>query len=260
MNRIYISVLIGILLLLLGNGTSVLAAIGFDSVASSSVSNAGNISWTHTVTSTANSNLILVVMIGTADATDANRNITAVSYAGTALTEAVTAQNNADDFGAGIWYLVNPTTGSNTVRATSSASISRWGVGSISLTGVIQTNPLDATSTSVTTDNIHTTSTVNTVSQNNWVVDVVAGDAVSRSVDSGQTLRWEHSTAGFRTAGGSTEGPNSSGNVSAGWSGSGSTNDWAHSAVSFTPASETTTSTILFNNGKINVNGRLVIR
>ena len=72
-----------------------------------------------------------------------------VTYAGTALT-LIGSQNNGTSVRVELWQLVAPATGANNVVVTLSAA-AKAACGAISLTGVDQTNPVDASNFAAST-------------------------------------------------------------------------------------------------------------
>ena len=210
------------------------ANVGFDASSGYTQDTAStSFSWSHTTSGT---NRLLVV--GVAIRTSLGQTVNSVTYNAVALTVLRT-----DELGGSVrselWYLVNPTTGTNTVNVTLSAS-GKAAMGAISLTGVNQTAPLDANNGATGNSNAPST-TVTTVADNAWVVDVVAfrstgSGSPTGGPGAGQTQRWsrysENTGSNIRSKG-STEGPRSPpGAVVMDWSLSSSV-DWAVSAASF---------------------------
>ena len=96
--------------------------IAFDA-ASSATKSSGTVttvSWSHTVATSADS--ILIVASGVASGQSSLVNTTAISYAGSAFTKAVTARNlvtaTSVVYVAELWYLLNPTAGTTLINVT----------------------------------------------------------------------------------------------------------------------------------------------
>jgi hypothetical protein len=112
------------------------ASVTVDSTASANggANAVGTLSWTHTVSG---SSRLIVVGVSLAGGTGAQN----VTYQGVSLTK-LTATSNASTNTVEIWYLVNPPTGAGTVRVDlPNGNTARYSAGSISYTGVNQSNP-----------------------------------------------------------------------------------------------------------------------
>lgn len=108
-------------------------AIAFDSSASNSLEDGTSLTWSHTNTG---SNLGLCVTVATGTA------ITSVKYNGVSMTESVNSSNLSY-----IFTLENPATGTNTVEVILAVTGDVSG-GSLSFTGVSQSNMVGNTQTS----------------------------------------------------------------------------------------------------------------
>lgn len=213
------------------------AAIAFDAASNSgSQSNVSSFSWSHSVTASGE-NTILVVGISLWDPTGANRGVTTVTYNSVTMTQ-LRSDDNGSNIESSIWYLVNPSTGSNTVAVTLDGTNNRAVGGATSYTGVDQGSSVDAQAGGTVSANPSTNLLVTTVADNAWVVDVVTSSLGTNNVitvGAGQTQRWNVTVGTTRASGGSTEGPKTpAGNVTMSWSGTGTPN-WAHSAISLKP-------------------------
>jgi len=132
-------------------------AIAFD--ASSISANPGDKTFSHTCTGT---NLILIV--GVYDGFNGT-----LDYNGVSMTQLGTWQNNT-----GLFYLINPATGTHTVTLTTSNSGTTFRMVAASYTGVKQTGFPDSSATGNSTSN-PVTPTTTVVASNCWVVGVVNG-------------------------------------------------------------------------------------
>lgn len=221
------------------------AGIGFDAASSAASSGGGTspLTWSHTV-SVSGTNRILIV--GVSIKNDTGQTVTGVSYAGVSFplignpNNPIKFGNNAGNARAELWYLVAPATGTNNVIVTLSASARVVG-GAVSLTGVDQTNPIDAFNSNIGTSTTPSVM-VTTVANNAWVVDTIASSPPTSgaSPTGGQTQQWNAATGGSGSAvqvlgAGSTLGPNTPpGGVPMSWLLGGSSN-WAIAAASLKP-------------------------
>jgi len=177
-------------------------------IASDTTSNSGgqfdvsSFSYSHTCTG---SDLLLYSGVSMEDVTDADRTVTGITYNSVSMTSIREDDNDTDNFSSSIWYLAGPATGSNTVAVTLNGENALSVSGSISLTGVDQSSPLDANNGATGNSNVPTVD-VTTVADNSWVIDTVAYGDNTFTIGSGQTSRW---TVGVSTLGStaSTEGP-----------------------------------------------------
>lgn len=207
-------------------------AIGFNAVTSTTGNVASSLTFSHTPAGT---NRLIVVGTYASDATDANRPVTGITFNGVALTKANETDDAPNNFTAGLWYLVAPAASAQNVVVTYTGSCSDIAAFAISLTGVNQTNPLDAATGGLTAAANSASKSITVVTANSWVVDCVLlfGIDLGLSADAGQTERLNGSGVFDRLA--STKGPVSTGSVSMGWSGASSSPNWAHSLASFAP-------------------------
>jgi len=148
------------------------AAIAFDRSTFARATSGSSLTFSHTAGAGTD---FIIVGTSSREATDANRPITNVSYAGSYLAKAREDQNDANDVGTGIWWRAAPATGANNIIINATGTITNQLVGfGITLSGVEQTNPIGNTSTFVITD---TTNPFNysllTNNDNSWVVDVL---------------------------------------------------------------------------------------
>lgn len=202
------------------------AAIAFDAVSTGNSGIAANtIFWSHTCSGD-NRVIIVGCIVPSLTTTD-------VLYNGVSITKSTSIAITGGE--VSLWYLVAPLTGTHIVSAVFSGAYTSADCGSISLTGVDQSSPIDAISTSSGTG---TTASLNitTVANKAWVVDIV-GNVVGSSgftVGGSQTQRW-NSTNLFDDGAGSTLGPvTPAGSTAMSWTQSSAV--WGQAAVSFQPA------------------------
>lgn len=207
--------------------------IGFDAQSSGTGNNIAILTWPHTVSGT---NRILIV--GVSIRNNNNQTVTGVTYAGLPLTT-IGFRNNATNVRMELWRLVAPPIGTNFVAVNLSAAARVVG-GAVSLTGVDQTDPIDAAFVSNIDNSNAPTVSITTVTNNAWVIDTVAVRGnITLTVGAGQTQRWNRSVGGGANrvnGAGSTEGPRTPpGAVTMSWT-AGGTQRWAIGAVALKPA------------------------
>lgn len=188
-------------------------AIDFDAVGTPTAFN-GETSktWSHTVSGT---NRMLLVGIGTQGGSP-----TVVTYNDVSLGLIRTAAQGSVT--AWLYGLVAPDTGTHDVVVTFGSGVN-GGTGSISLTGVDQTTPVEADNGA--TGNGGTMEVAVTASDDSWVVDsFVHNGAASLTAGDGQDERYEVGNSGAHNAL-STEGPVAAGSVTMSWTGG--SNQWA---------------------------------
>ncbi len=199
-----------------------------------------SISWSHTVA--AGLNLILVVETSILE----DVAVSNIKYNNVALTKIRNDSVGANKARTEIWYLVNPSTGSNTVAVTLASTLSAsHGItaGAISFSGVDQTNPIDANTGN--TDAVGSSSisdSITTVANNAWIVDVHASgstDPTAPIPTSPQTQDWAFASSTGSTdpgAGGSDRGPiTPPASTAMAWT-LGASRKWAHSVASLKPS------------------------
>ena len=195
------------------------AAIAFDN--STSSSGASSLSWTHNVIG--GSDRIVLVGISWRNSGDNVSDVSAISYGGTNIIGnlAVKRTRFGDPPGSkssAIYYMVNPPIGNSTVSVSFQVGIYRCAGGAISLTGVDQTSPIDATNSAFADSGSPASVTVTTTVDNAWVIDTLALRQVSSPPSVvGQTQAWINGSLAMVGAG-SYEGPKMpAGDVTMSW-------------------------------------------
>lgn len=162
-------------------------ALAFDATSSGNngAGSAGPVTWSHTVTG---SQPILLVAVDI-DRSVGDQTVTGITYNSVALSK-VDPTKYAQNAGGGttsrieLWYLINPSTGANTISVSLSGSTKMVGIG-ISYTGVSQTTPLGTIATPVTYGTGGTSSSFSisetTSNSNSWLIAVLTtyGDTIS---------------------------------------------------------------------------------
>lgn len=156
-----IAIIICISTLFVGSFSTAFAAIAFDSASKATATTASTVSWTHTTSGT---NRILFVLTSSESATAP----TSVTYNGVSMTKIfdINGVTNQE-----LWYLINPTSGANTVTITYSSSGTRKIGSASSYTGVKQTGQPEVQTTPTRNPSTASLSqTITTSSNNSWVV------------------------------------------------------------------------------------------
>lgn len=187
-------------------------SIIFDATSNSGAkSGVSSFSWNHTVGTGANA--ILVVGVGARDATLGDRTVSDITYNSVSLTKLVPATVDAPGsvMQSTLWYLVNPSTGVNSIAVTMGGTIDVAAFGGAgSFFGVNQTTPVN-TSTSSSGIDIDATVNITPTVNNSWTVDYIYDrDDTGMTVGSNQTQMFNTNfTAGGVTdnAGMSRRGP-----------------------------------------------------
>jgi hypothetical protein len=105
------------------------------------------VTYSHTCTG---SNLILVVWVAIWQDTAGTGSVTAITYNGVSLTNAIPS-NRSTSMASEMWYLIAPATGANTLSVTVTGATDGIRVASASFTGVLQVSPLGVTATNPST-------------------------------------------------------------------------------------------------------------
>ena len=211
------------------------AVIGFDAAASNFTAPPGaSITWSHTVT-TSGGSVVLVVGVNATGTTT-----TGVTYNGDAMTSLSTQAYNGATDEVSLWYLISPDTGANNVIVTLAGASAGAQAGSISLTGVDQTDPLDANNCT-SGSSANPSVSVTTVGDNSWLADIVGETSGSTTLTVGgsQTQRWSRAEI-TSSGGGSTRGPISPPAATTMTWTIGASGPWAHCAVSLAEAAQVT--------------------
>ena len=205
-------------------------AVAFDAVSSAGGSTS-SFSWSHTCSG---SNRILLLGITWYDSGDT---VSAVTYNSVAMTAVPSSTVTNGQYTAILYYLLAPTTGSNTVAVTFSGSVFDFGGGAISFTGVDQSTPLGTANTASGTS---TTPSVNISSATDEIVldTLIITHSGSLTVDGSQTQRWNSTGGGYTKYAGSTEAGASTTTMS--WSNS-TSQAWGITGVSIKPVAAAST-------------------
>src|SRR3990167_11319138 len=223
-------------------GNDVEAAIAFDATTNSLEQSAvTSYSWSHTTA--VGSNRVIVVGHTGDDTNNDDCDATLIEYNTVDLTIAVSEEEpTTNNHRAEIWYLKEPTEGSNTVVVTLPAGGCGEAVGgAITLTGVDQSTPLDATQKAFDSSELSGAMQVSitTVADNAYIVVTGlngASDPANVTPITNTNQRWEIDDTADTHGGGDRSNATTAGAYSVGWS---STNEgWVIVAASFDPAAE----------------------
>jgi hypothetical protein len=201
-----------------------------------------NYSWSHTTTG---SNLIMLVGVSLGGTNSPS--VTSVTYNDVPLqflrTDDEGAYSSRDE-ATEIWYLVGPATGTHTVEVTLGSAGTVSLSGAVTLTGVDQSNPIDAQAgnAGATSPGSIATTNITTIANDAWVFDVIAAGADYTcggiNPTSPQAKLWSVNECDYGSdKGGSFKGPiASAGQTSMSWPLGDTDLVWAQSVVSLKPA------------------------
>lgn len=172
------------------------AAIVFDNAADGG-GNSGitSLTYSFTVTSTANTILIVGVRQGSSGAVT-------VTYNGSAMTKIGESIENGDTVFEGMWYMLNPPSGAHNVFVSSTVGAVTIQSGAVSYAGVAQAGP-EATS-STHGSGATASGTLTTITNNDWHIMMCGAATNCTTAGTGTTKRTGISTtaAGLYDSGG----------------------------------------------------------
>ncbi len=176
-------------LLFLLIATPAIAAIAFDATANGQDSNVSSLTWSHTCTG---ADLVLIVGVSTRG-DDGDAVPDGVTYNGVAMT-LIDGQGFATVLFSSLWQLKAPATGANNVVVSWTTNTVRVVGGSMSFTGVDQTNPIDSDN-GATGSSTAPSVTLTTVAANAWGVDNLgirtsSSETVTIDVGDTEVERW----------------------------------------------------------------------
>ncbi|MEW6043433.1 MAG: hypothetical protein AB1608_04150 [Thermoproteota archaeon] len=182
----------------------------------------------HTVAGTVK---LLLVAVSIGDDTA----VTNITYSNQSLTRIRFDEITTTDRRSELWYLVNPPSGTANVVVTLDKN-EQIVFGAISLTGVHQSNPIDAHngSTDATGTTEPSTSLTTTV-DNAFIVDVVSTVDGTMTPGASQTERWDLAQ-GQLAGSASTEQATIQTSYTMSWTNDGGTDQWAMSAAALRPS------------------------
>ena len=195
--------------------------------------------WSHTVTG---SDTILVVAVNSYTALP-----TDVTYNSVSLTSDAGASISNGSFNSSVWYLINPTTGTNTVSV-DFASTNYGEASAISFTGAHQTTQPDAVAEESGTSSSTNSLSITTVADNAFIVDAISVDTTFAGslTENGAQTNLHNAGPSFIETGGSYKDPGSGGAQTMIWTWSASfAEEYAHAAISVNPAADSTRRVIL---------------
>ena len=235
---------------------NITATFAYPSITRDAVSHAATtgsssvLTWTHTLGT--GSSRMVVIEVGSADTAlaspAANAVVTSVLFNGvyaTAIPNSLEYGGTTGMVQSQLFYLTDaelPAAGTYTVQVNLTGSVGGIQAGAISLFGVNQGPPEAVAINKATTGVNLISSSITTLSNNAWVVDMLEdGDVATLTADAGQTLAWSQSSTGVGTGGSSTEAVATPAAVTLGWSGN--ANRLVESLASFAPAGTSLPST-----------------
>jgi hypothetical protein len=190
----------------------------------------GAVTWSHTCTGV---DRLLVVSVGLWQDVAGTGTITGITYNSVAMTQGAALTTGA--MRTEIWYLINPTTGSNTVSATVSGNTDARKFASMSYVGAHQSVVFDASNTGGASTG-GPTATLTTLLRDCWVQDATTKFGTGAfTLNGGQTVIVNEAatSTGFAA---SYKGPRTPmGPVTMGYS-EASANDWSCCVLAFRPS------------------------
>lgn len=200
-------------------------ALAVDAVSSTGGSGS-SFSWSHTCSG---SNRVLLLGIGWYDTADT---VSSITYNSVAMTLVPSSTATNGQYTAALYYLTDPTTGSNTISVTFTGSVFDFGGVALSVTGADQSTPLGTANTASGTST--TPSVTITSASGELVLDtLIIAHSGTLTVGGSQTQRWNAITGGgFIKGGASTE--DGAASVTMSWSNS-TSQDWAITGVPIKP-------------------------
>lgn len=157
-------------------------AIAFDATSLSTAQTTSPITWNHTCTG---SDLILWVGFGLGGTS--SDNVTGITYNGTSMTLGTKVQTPLDSW-IYLYYLIAPSSGTNTVSVSVSSAVDTK-CGASSFTGANQTGQPDATTTNTGSSVTTLATNITTIADNSWVVGVSGASNLTLSAGTGVTSR-----------------------------------------------------------------------
>ena len=176
-------------------------AIFYDTSAISTDQTSSPLTWNHTIV--AGPNILLVVGITLASITS-QPSTSAVTYNGVSMTKARSDQQGAisELLETSVWFLFNPSTGTNQISATFSGGASPHAAGSSSsYVGAQKSNTADASNGTTGTTTGDKTVSVTTVSDNCWIFGVCINTSTTSPTAAADQTSRQNVTLDTTTAG-----------------------------------------------------------
>lgn len=209
-------------------------AIGVDTTSApvDPVSNATQISWTHTCTSAT----VLVVSIAVADSSDTDREVDTVTHNGKALTRAKRQDGSAIAGNAELWYRVSPDSGGTPdIVVTMNGTCTDLMAGAISLTGT-KTDSSVIDKTGGATGNGNPSVSLITQTDGTYLVDAMFDDQREGDKVSGDYSEIYKEDVGNDTLGGQYRAGGSAGSHTMSWTDTDGDEDFVIAAVAIRDA------------------------
>lgn len=185
------------------------------------------LTWSHTV---GNGNRrILVVGVSIRKESDPRPTVTAVTFGGVALTQAVTRANDGKT-SSDIWYLVSPAISTDTISVTTSSAPTNIVGGATSWFGIDIFSPIGVTATAAGED---AAATLNIAALSGMMAISCVSSVAPLTVNSPQTEAWADNNSFLRGSGGYLAG-STDGTVTLGWTVD-SVQKWTIAAIALVP-------------------------
>lgn len=211
-------------------------AIAYDNSASGQVaSGASVLTYSHTVGAALSNGILIISVVYYSLA----RSVSTITYNGVSCTKILRVNNGAQNAAAELWYLLNPSSGANSVVITldAAATVTIFGA-SVSLSGVSQVAPEANTGTVALGAHTTHSDNITTIANNAWVVDVISyGSGAPAFVAGGSQNSRQTQGDGTQDLGMSTLGPiTPAASTAVSWSFNSTGLATAHAVASFAPA------------------------
>lgn len=204
-------------------------AISINATSSASATNVNSLTFSHTV-----SGSDTILFVGISNNGNPPIAISGVTYNGSAMTAVWNTKGTCFYVGSALFYIINPTTGTNNVVISWTSTSGYVSAGAVSMTGVHQTVPLGTGTTASGPFQTVGPATTTVSSATGEVVICCCGNlwaSISTSETSQVEIEYYGSmeSLGISTTAGAAS-------VSPAWSGTGGYNEWHIGAVPVKPA------------------------
>lgn len=171
------------------------SGITLDATSDAVDANVSSLSWSHTVGAGANRILAVTSSAYGGAGLPQNPRVTGITFGGVALTKVLERYDTGVSIATSIWRLVNPTAGAGTIVVSYTGACERVAAGALSLAGVHQTTPVNASASSyfsIADDTLSITTTIDKCWTVNVYVSIKNASRFFVSWGVGQTQNWQH--------------------------------------------------------------------
>nr|MBA3845353.1 hypothetical protein [Planctomycetota bacterium] len=204
------------------------AAVGTTTVGTAAA--ASQVTISHIVP--AGSERLLVVTVAMRDTTDASRRVSTVTFGGVALTRAIDQQNDTNDVGAAVYFLIAPTVSTANVVVTLVGSVADLAAAATNLTNMTQVSPLDVIAGADLADTASPSTSITSITHNSVLISTITRN-VSGVMTSAQTELCDQSLGANAQHVASSLIQTTMGAQAMAYSAGGATDDWAQALAAF---------------------------